>query len=262
MAGGQHRRHSVASGGRTCRCRASAVVSFAVCQRVATGMEHGYGVAEYAGKAYVGYGNGELRKVDLATGSTAVLASGLGNLRGVAADATGVYVADWNGRVLRVDAASGVAHVIASGLTHLQGMTRHNGVTYTVGVNTLWRIDSSAHVVATGFWLAMDVVIDGGRALVADVSGPIRQVDLATGAVSTLVSGFYEPTHVGVTDNGTVYFMEAASILHRMEPGSTQERTVGQLSGVSATDFSLDRSGRALITDHSGGGNLWQMTVS
>ncbi|MEV4320306.1 hypothetical protein [Actinocrispum sp. NPDC049592] len=231
------------------------------CRLVASGMDQGFGAAEFAGKAYVGYMNGQLRKVDIATGSSAVLASGLGNLRGVAADTTGVYVADWNGRVLRVDAASGAAQVIASGLTHLQGVTRHNGVTYTVGGNTLWRVDSGAQAVTTGFWMAMDVAIDGDRAVVADLGGPIRQVDLATGKVSTLVSGFYEPTHIAVTDNGTIYFMEAASILHRIEAGSTQERTVGDLRDVSVSDFSLDRFGKALITDYSSGGRLWRMTV-
>ncbi|SMD25490.1 hypothetical protein SAMN05661093_09176 [Kibdelosporangium aridum] len=235
----------------------------ATCASVATDVSSAIGgiVGDGAGVAYVSSSDGILSKVDIRSGAKTVLARGLGNLRGVAYDLTGVYVADFAGRVIRVDPISGASQVVASGLGALQGIVRYRDLTYVVGGNQLWEIGTTTRLVSRTIGMGMDVDVSGTTAYVADLSGSVWQVDLTTGVTSQVVSGFYEPTHIGVLNDGTVYFLEAASILHRIDPVAKKETPVGQLAGLHPMDFTLDRSGTALLTDWRDNGRIWQLTV-
>ncbi|MFD4676094.1 hypothetical protein ACFWNN_40655 [Lentzea sp. NPDC058450] len=231
----------------------SAQCSPSVCREIASGLGEAVGIGQFEGTAFVTYQTGRLRAVDLATGAQRPLASGLGNLRGVAADSTGVYVADYNGRVQHVDPRTGAARVLASGLGNLQGLTRHGGLTYVVGGETLWQIGTTVRPIALGRWMAMDVTIRDGRAFVAHLGGSIAEVDLGTGHSRAVVSNQYEPTSVGVLDDGTLYFLAAAFDFHRV---STAGR-VEEVLNFAANDFDLEGDGTALVLR---GTRLFQLT--
>ncbi|MCE7010396.1 hypothetical protein LWC34_47470 [Kibdelosporangium philippinense] len=230
------------------------------CVNIATNTSHAlHGVgSDGQGNAYATTWDGNLIKVN----TKAVVASGLGNLRGIAADATGVYVAEFNGTVLKVDPATGARQVIASGLNvSLQGVARHQELTYVVGGNSLYEIGTATRVVSNSIGMGMDVAIHGTTAYVADLGGKIKQVDLVTGSTKDLLKGAYDPTHVGVLGDGTVYFIEAGFLLHHVDPRTQQDTVLGELRGVNAIDFSLEPNGKALVSDWSGNGKVWQLTV-
>lgn len=215
------------------------------------------------GSAYVTVMSGELRKVDLATGSTTTVAVGLGNLRGLGLDGAGkAYVGSFDGRLQKVDLSSGTREMVASGLGPAHGVSFSNGVIYvSSGDGSLYAVKQgqAPKRVTAGFGLPLDVVTDGrGSAYVTDVmKGSVNQVNLATGATKVLDSGSYEPQSLSLGRDGAVYFL-AGSAIHRVDPVTGTKTEVGDVSRLSTYDFTLADNGDAYVTVT--GGELWRVS--
>ena len=231
------------------------------CVRIVAGVGSTSGaVSDDAGSAYLTYGSGELRKVSLATGATSTIATGLGNLRGVAVAGGNAYIASFDGTLQQVTLATGSRRTLAAGLPPLYGVARAGTTTYVTDANgeILAVPDGdSPHVVAARLGFSYGIALDNaGFAYTADMfTGNIQQTDLATGATRTLFVANYEPTSIGVGNDGLIYFF-AGDGVDRVNPTTKVESHVANVV-LNMFEFALAPSGAAYTVD--GAGTLWQI---
>ncbi|MFC8826886.1 hypothetical protein ACFT9I_16270 [Streptomyces sp. NPDC057137] len=237
------------------------------CVRLASGLGEPLRVApDGQGSAYVTYQNGDLRKVDLASGASAVVARGLGNLRGIDVHGGSAYVVDFGGSLQRVDLATGARQVLASGLGALQAVVHDAAVgsTYVTGGDGRLvevRDGRDPRVVADGLGLSQGIALDGkGNAYTADMmAGRVLRTKLATGATETLASETYEPTSISVGPDGQVYFAVADQVT-RLDPATGRKVHFADIRGLNSVGFTMDERGDAYATDlGGGGGSLWRI---
>ncbi|MFJ4783770.1 hypothetical protein [Streptomyces sp. NPDC088794] len=213
------------------------------------------------GSAYVTVMSGELRRVDLAGGSTSTVAAGLGNLRGLDLDGQGsAYVGSFEGVLQKADLLTGAREEIARGLGPVHGVSVAGGRVYVAsGDGSIYKAEKGQQTerVVTGLGLPLDLVADGDSAYVADViRGTVGKVDLADGSVTTLDSGAYEPQSLSRGADGAVYFL-AGGEFHRVDPVTGRKTTAARLTSLSAYDFTLAANGDAYVT--SSDGSLWRL---
>lgn len=231
------------------------------CVRIVAGLSSTPGVtSDGAGSVYLTYGNGDLRKVSLATGAASTVATGLGNLRGVAVADGNAYLATFGGTLEQVTLATGSRRTLAAGLPSLFGVARGGTTTYLSDANgeiVAVPDGGSPRVVATGLGFSYGIALDNaGFAYTADMgTGDIRQTSLTTGTTRTLFVANYEPTSIAVGNDGLIYFLDGDGV-GRVNPTTKAESHVANVA-LNLFDFALEPSGAAYTVD--GGGTLWQI---
>ncbi|MFD3521274.1 hypothetical protein [Streptomyces sp. NPDC058653] len=238
----------------------------AACVRLASGLGESVRVApDGQGGAYVTYQNGDLREVDLASGTSTVVARGLGNLRGIDVHGSRAYVVDFGGSLQRVDLGTGARQVLASGLGALQAVVHDgaSGSTYVSGNEGRLvevRESGAPRVVAERLGLSQGIALDGrGNAYTADMmAGRVLRTELATGATETLASETYEPTSISVGPDGQVYFAVADQVT-RLDPATREKVHFANIRGLNTAGFTMDERGDAYATDLGAGGSLWRI---
>lgn len=235
----------------------------ASCRVLVSGIPNAYSVTlDGHGAAFVSYWQGQVERVDLATGQRTTIATGLGNLRGIASDGAGsVYVAEFYGSIIKVDVATGAHQTVVSGLGEaLLAVAYGNGHLYTGSSSTgqVWDITTgTARQIATKVGMVADLAVGpDGSVYVAEFAGSVSRI-APNGAVRVFTANQYEPQSIQLAANGTVYFAAAGS-LHAIDPVSGAVSPDLILGGSdNLTDFGLgaDKTSVALNA-----GQLWEIT--
>jgi streptogramin lyase len=183
-----------------------------------------YGVAvDSAGNVYVADGTSNIRKITPA-GVVSTFATGFNSPTGVAVDSAGnVYVTDRSNYTIHKITAGGVVSTLA-GLALASGYTDASGS-------------------AARFNLAWGIAVDSaGYVYVADSANNVIRKITPAGAVTTLATGFSNPTSVAVDSAGNVYVGDANNhVIRKITAGGV----VTTLAGVVGTAGSTDGTGSA-----------------
>jgi len=138
---------------------------------------------------------GRVRRLDRATGAiTTVAESGLNRPHGLVVAGDRLFVADtFNDRVVSIELATGAVTTAATGFVQPVDVDRGpDGTVYVAdfGNNRLARIDAGSPVTVARLIGVNSVWVRGGAVYVTERIFPrVRRVDLATGAVRTIVGG-------------------------------------------------------------------------
>jgi hypothetical protein len=188
---------------------------------------------------YIGYTNGEVRRIPKTGGTSELLATTSSAVR-IAVDATYAYWTDFQGKqLLRVPKAGGTMQVLATGLGTAQAVRLTTDRAYVTDYTSQGRVGWVPKVGGTATWLVtntptpLDMALTPTYAYFTDTSNPstVRRVPLDGGTVEN----FY-PTDISLaieTDGKDLYFAsakngKAAASIHRLtEAGSDTELVAG-----------------------------------
>lgn len=166
--------------------------------------------------------NNSVRQMDISTNTVTTLASSTNGVHGIATDGTNVYVSSYNQHVIR-------KIVISTGTTTvLAGSVGSSGNVNAIGTSA--RFNQPTYLTT-----------DGTYVYVTDrQNNQIRQINIATGNVTTLATSFVHPN--GITTDGTYLYV-----------ADTNAHTIARVTISDGTKTTIAGTGSSGSSDNSNG---------